>query len=63
MRDLGDELRLDPMDAGKHKRRAKAGRGRRDVQRRCLAGYRVQAAPQIGKDLDGHSCAHAAGVD
>ena len=52
--DLRDELRLDPMDAGKNQRRPESGRaGRRDIQRRFGAAQRVEAVPQIGKDLDG----------
>ena len=36
---------------------------RRNAQRRCLASYRVKPPPEIGENLDGHPCAHAAGVD
>ena len=62
--DLGDKLRLDPVDAGEDERRAEARLARRrDAQRRRLAGQRVEAAPQIGENLDGHSRAHAAGID
>jgi hypothetical protein len=62
--DFGDELRLNPMDAGEDKRRAEASRARRqDVKRRRLVCERVEAAPQIGENLDGHPRANAAGID
>jgi hypothetical protein len=62
--DLGNKVRLDPMYSRKNKRRSEARRAWRwDVQRRCLAGERIQAAPQVGENLDGHSRADTAGVD
>ena len=62
--DLGDKLRLDPMDAGQDERRAEARAARRwDAQRRCLARQRIEAAPEIGENFDGHPCAHTAGVN
>ena len=52
------------MDARKNERRSESGRaGRRDVQRRFCAAQWVKAAPQIGKDLDGHPRAHTARID
>ena len=62
--DLRDKLRLDPVHAGKNERRSEARLARRqDAQRRLLAGERLKAAAQIGENLVGHSCAHAAGID
>ena len=61
--DFDDKLRLDPMDARKHKRRPEACAARRwDAQGRRFASERVQAAPQIGENLDGHPRAHTARV-
>jgi hypothetical protein len=62
--DLRDKLWLDPMHARQDERRSEPGCARRsDTQGRCRAGKRIEAAPEIGKDLDGHPRAHAAGVD
>jgi hypothetical protein len=48
--DLGDQLRLDPMNAGQNKRRAETGLARRQyVEGRRLAGERVETAPEIGE--------------
>jgi hypothetical protein len=47
--DLGHKLRLDPVHTRENERRSEAGLAwRQDVQRRGLAGQRLQATPQIG---------------
>src|SRR5271155_4826247 len=52
------------MDAGQDKLRAETSLARRrDVQRRRLAGERVQESPQIGENLVGHPRAHPAGIN
>jgi hypothetical protein len=59
--DLGDKLRLDPMDTRKDERRSEARfLVRQDLQRRCLCGLTDEAAPQIGEHLDRHPRAQAA---
>jgi len=62
--DLGDELRLDPMNAGRTSGEPKrvlrgGGRLRGDV----LRAKGSQATPQIGEHLHGHPSADAAGID
>jgi hypothetical protein len=62
--DLRYKLRLNPMHAGKNKRRPEAGLARRgNVERRACSRQRVQAATQIRKHLVRHPRANSAGIN
>jgi hypothetical protein len=52
------------MPSREDERRSEArAAGRRNAQRRGLTVERAEAAPQIGQNPNGHSRAHAAGID
>jgi hypothetical protein len=62
--DLGDELRLHPMNARKNQRRAETSLAwGQYVEGWRIPGERVETASQIGEHFVGHPRAHPAGVE